>query len=452
MRDVAPVSLAGTVSDLCAGRLDLHQHVDALLDRIDGVDPALLAVLPEPGRRARLHAEAAELLARHPEPHGRPPLFGALVGVKDVLRVDGLPTLGGSSLPAGALAGSQAEVVGSLRAAGAMVLGKTRTAEFAYAAPGPTRNPHDLGHTPGGSSHGSAAGVAAGFFPLALGTQTIGSIVRPAAFCGVAGYVPTFGRVSADGSLQVSRSLDRIGLLAADVEGLELAAQMLVASWHPVRGTREPLLGVAGGPFLDAVEPAALDLFERQLEALAAAGYRVCRASLFEDAEQVAESLRRLMNGEFAREHAALFERYRDRYRAQTAAGIEHGMAVTDEQLAADRRALVERRFELESRRRAAGIDLWITPAALGPAPPGVEASGSPWPNLPWSYLGLPAVAVPAGMLGGLPVGLQLVAGWHADEELLQWAARLAGRVEFPAAPAAPAAPEASRRQSFSWY
>ncbi len=452
MRDVAPVSLAGTVGDLRTGRLDLHKHIDALLDRIEALDPALLAVLPEPGRRARLHAQAAELLDRHPSPDGRPPLFGALVGVKDVLRVDGMPTLGGSSLPAEALSGPEAAVVRTLRGAGALVLGKTRTAEFAYAAPGPTRNPHDHGRTPGGSSHGSAAGVAAGFFPLALGTQTIGSVVRPAAFCGVAGYVPTYGRVAADGTLHLSRSLDRIGLLAADVESLELAASTLVASWHPVRAARQPSLGVAGGPFLDAVEPAARELFERQVEALGAAGYQVCGDRLFEDAEEVAEALRRLMNGELAREHAALFERYRDRYRAQTAAGIAHGMAVTDERLAADRRALVERRYQVESHRRAAGIDLWITPAALGPAPVGIEASGSPWPNLPWSYLGLPVVALPAGTLGGLPVGLQLVAGWHADEELLQWAARLAASVEFPSAPAPTGEAEDRGSPSFSWY
>src|SRR6266568_2466120 len=195
MRDVAPVSLVDTVAALRAGHLDLHEHVDALLDRIEALDAVLLAVLPEPGCRERLHADAADLLERYPDPAGRPPLFGALVGVKDVLRVDGLPTAGGSTLPVERLAGSESAAVRSLRAAGALPLGKTRTAEFAYAAPGPTRNPYDPGHTPGGSSHGSAAGVAAGFFPLALGTQTIGSIIRPAAFCGVAGFVPTYGRI-----------------------------------------------------------------------------------------------------------------------------------------------------------------------------------------------------------------------------------------------------------------
>ncbi len=449
MRYVAPISLVDTVAALRSGQLDPHDHVDALLDRIEALDPVLLALLPEPGRRQRLHADAADLLMRHPHPDDRPPLFGALVGVKDVLRVDGLPTAAGSTLPARRLAGAESAAVRSLRAAGALVLGKTRTAEFAYAAPGPTRNPHDPGHTPGGSSHGSAAGVAAGFFPLALGTQTIGSIIRPAAFCGVAGFVPTYGRIRADGTLHVSRSLDRVGLLASDAAGLELAAASLIASWHPVGGGRRPVLGVADGPFLEAVEPAARELFERQAETLAAAGYQLRRDRVFEDADEVAESLRRLMNGEFAREHAALFERYRDRYRSQTAGGIEHGRTVSDTQLDADRRAALDRRLQVESQRRAAGVDVWITPGALGPAPEGVSASGSPWVNLPWSYVGLPAAVIPAGAIGGLPVGLQLVGGWHADEELLEWAGAIASQVEFPTLPALGHRP---RPQAFTWW
>jgi Asp-tRNA(Asn)/Glu-tRNA(Gln) amidotransferase A subunit family amidase len=449
MRHVAPISLVDTVAALRAGHLDLHDHVDALLDRTEALEPALLALVPEPGRRARLHADAAQLIARHPDPGDRPPLFGALVGVKDVLRVDGLPTGGGSAVPAERLAGSESAAVRSLRAAGALVLGKTRTAEFAYAAPGPTRNPHDPAHTPGGSSHGSAAGVAAGYFPLALGTQTIGSIIRPAAFCGVAGFVATYDRIRADGTLHVSRSLDRVGLLAADAAGIELAAATLIGSWHPVGGWRQPVLGVADGPLLESADPAARELFERQVDALAAAGYQVRRELVFEDAEEVAESLRRLMNGEFAREHTALFERYRDRYRPQTSGGIEHGQSVPDAQLDADRRTALERRLRVESQRRAAGFDVWMTPGALGPAPAGVSASGSPWLNLPWSYVGLPAAAIPAGAIGGLPVGLQLVGGWHADEELLEWAVALERDVDFPTLPATARQP---RPQSFSWW
>lgn len=219
----------------------------------------------------------------------------------------------------------------------------------------------------------------------------------------MAGFVPTYGRVPADGTLHVSRSLDRVGPFAGDAAGILLAAAALISRWHPVGGAPRPVLGVADGPFLEAAEPAARELFERQVDILAAAGYQVRRELVFEDAEEVAQSLRRLMNGEFAREHAALFERYQDRYRPQTAGGIEQG----------------------------------------------ISASGSPWPNLPWSYVRLPAVAIPAGAIGELPVGLQLVGGWHADEELLEWAVALGRDLGFPTLPAPAHQP---RPQSFTWW
>src|SRR5215472_7493676 len=155
---------------------DPASQVAATCDRIESVDADLHAFRPEPGRRARLAAQARELSVRWPAVSGRPPLYGVPVGVKDVMHVDGLPTTAGSALPQGVLAGAEA---------GAVIAGKTVTTEFAMFAPGPTRNPRDLAHTPGGSSSGSAAAVAAGLVPLALGTQTIASVIRPAAFCGV---------------------------------------------------------------------------------------------------------------------------------------------------------------------------------------------------------------------------------------------------------------------------
>jgi Asp-tRNA(Asn)/Glu-tRNA(Gln) amidotransferase A subunit family amidase len=238
--NVAPMSLVGTVSQLRGGGLDPHALVDACCDRAERLDPVLHALVPEPGRRRRLHADAGALLGAFPEPASRPPLFGALVGVKDVLRVGGLPTAGGSDLPPEELDGAESPAVAALRAAGALVMGKTVTAELAYAAPGPTRNPHDPARTPGGSSHGSAAGVAAGLFPLALGTQTIASIMRPAAYCGVAGYVPTFGRIPAGGLLVVSRTLDRVGLFAADVPSLSRPRPRWCAAgaWRAGRAVR----------------------------------------------------------------------------------------------------------------------------------------------------------------------------------------------------------------------
>jgi Asp-tRNA(Asn)/Glu-tRNA(Gln) amidotransferase A subunit family amidase len=366
------------------------------------------------------------------------------------MRVGGLPTTGGSDLPPEELDGPESAVVAALRAAGALVLGKTRTAEFAYVAPGPTRNPRDPARTPGGSSHGSAAGVAAGLCPLALGTQTIASTMRPASYCGVVGYVPTHGRIPAGGLLFVSRALDRVGLFTADVASMALAASTLVRGWRRLRASGRPALGVAEGPFLEYVEPAALELLELQVAALSEAGYQVRRVRVFEDAEALTASLRRLVNGELAREHAKLFERYRDRYRPQTAAGIRAGLLLDDRQLEADRRAALERRRQLEAQRWSAGVDVWVSPAACGPAPEGIASSGAPWLSVPWSYVGLPAVALPAGTVGGLPVALQLAGGWRADEQLLAWATGIAEAVGEAAVQAAPAGEAAG--QPFRWY
>ena len=198
--------LAATAAALRSGSLDLDAHIDAICDQIDAVEPQVQALLPEEGRRARLHRDADALLARHPQPAQRPPLFGALVGVKDIIHVDGYVTRAGAAVPPELFAGEEAAVVGLLRAAGALILGKTVTTEFAYFEPGPTHNPHNLAHTPGGSSSGSAAAVAAGFCELALGTQTIGSVIRPAAFCGIAGYKPTLGRIPTAGLVYFSRT------------------------------------------------------------------------------------------------------------------------------------------------------------------------------------------------------------------------------------------------------
>ena len=195
-------------------------------------------MLLKAGRFDRLRREASDLLRRYPDPMARPPLFGALVGVKDIFHVDGFVTRAGSELPPELFAGPEASCVTALRAAGALILGKTVTTQFAYFAPGPTRHPLSttLGETrtPGGSSSGSAAAVAAGFAPLALGTQTIGSIIRPAAFCGVVGFKPSFGRVATDGVIPLSPSADTVGWLAATLEVAVRSASFGRGGWRAV--------------------------------------------------------------------------------------------------------------------------------------------------------------------------------------------------------------------------
>src|SRR5262249_2580762 len=166
---------------LRSGQLPITNYLELLERRFSEVEPSVLAFLPEPDRFARLRAQAADLLSPCTAPEGRPPLFGIPVGLKDIMRVDGFPTHAGSALPPEALAGPEAASVTQLRQAGALILGKTVTTEFAYFEPGATRNPHNPEHTPGGSSSGSAAAVAAGLWPLPPGTQTAGAVIRPAA-------------------------------------------------------------------------------------------------------------------------------------------------------------------------------------------------------------------------------------------------------------------------------
>jgi Asp-tRNA(Asn)/Glu-tRNA(Gln) amidotransferase A subunit family amidase len=244
--------LDGRVSGLASGPEQEHEALDQLEQRFALREPAVRAFLLENDRFARLHREAEEAFAAHPDPLSRGPLFGVPLGVKDVFHVDGLPTRAGSRLPPEELAGPQAEVVTRLRAEGALIAGKTFTTEFSYYAAGPTRNPHNPQHTPGGSSSGSAAAVAAGLCPAALGTQTIGSIIRPAAFCGVIGFKPSFGRVSAEGLIPLAPSLDHVGFLTFDVAGAATLASILLKDYLVDRAAyfRQPVLGIPEGPYL----------------------------------------------------------------------------------------------------------------------------------------------------------------------------------------------------------
>ncbi|MBD0675947.1 amidase [Streptomyces sp. CBMA156] len=422
---VRPRPLASEAAGLRAGVPELPEYVDRLCALVERVDPLIHAFVPEPGRHGRLRAQARELAARYPEPDGRPPLYGVAVGVKDIVHVDGLPTHGGSALPPGVLAGPQAPVVERLRAAGALVAGKTVTAEFAASAPGPTRNPHHPGHTPGGSSSGSAAAVAAGLVPLAIGTQTVGSVVRPAAYCGVVGFRPTYGRIPIDGVIPNAPSFDTLGVFTADLAGAALVAPLLCDGWRPADDS-EPALGVPDGTYLERAEPAALRAFEEQLARLARAGLTVRRVELFPDFAEVGRQLQTVNRFELARSHADWFARFGGLYRPETAAGIRVGQGVAAEDRAAALRFRERLRERVAAAQTAAGVDLWLAPSATGGAPEGLHGTGDAVMSLPWSFLGRPALSLPAGWTGeGLPLGLQVVGAEGGDERLLAQAALL---------------------------
>ena len=406
----------------------------AVLDEIDQIEAhfkareaEVRAFVPEAGRFDRLRREWRDLLDQYPRPEERPALFGTLVGVKDTFRVDGLPTRAGSHLPPELFAGQEAESVTRLKQAGALILGKTVTTEFAYFAPGPTRNPHNLAHTPGGSSSGSAAGVAAGLCQLALGTQTIGSTVRPAAFCGVVGYKLSYNRVSQSGVILLSPSLDHVGLFAANVEGVRRAASLLCREWRSEIETRRPSLGIPEGPYLNCASEEGLAHFRSNCEQLRAIGYGIKLVPTMPDFETIRHRHDLIIAAEAARIHADWFARYGELYHPTTADLVRRGQSVSSDELADALQACTRLRDELTTLMDANHIDLWITPSAPGPAPAGLDRTGDPVMNLPWTQSGLPALNLPAGTnAAGLPLGVQLVAGWYQDEALLAWAAEIA--------------------------
>lgn len=397
----------------------------ATCDQIEAVDADLHAFVPEQGRRARLTAQARELEARWPTAPGRPSLYGIPVGVKDVIRVDGLPTTAGSALQPQVLGGAEADAVRRLKAAGALIAGKTATAEFAMFSPGPTGNPRAPGHTPGGSSSGSAAAVAAGLVPLALGTQTIASVIRPAAYCGVPGFRPTRGRIPTDGVIPFAPSLDVVGCFAADVAWLTRAAAVLCDGWRPAANLGRPALGIPAGPYLERASRAALSAFAGHVEALAAAGYVVREVPVLDDMAEVEQLLAVISRYEAAQVHAGWFARYGGLYQQGTAELIRSGQAITARDYARAKAGAEVLAPRLAAAAAEAGIDAWLTPAATGPAPAGLSSTGDPVMSVPWSLAGLPAVALRAGLVAGLPVGIQVIAAAGADESLVYWAAGL---------------------------
>lgn len=434
--DSLPIpSLPALVEALRSNQLPLLDYLAQLEDHFEQREPAVLAFLPEDGRFTRLRREAATLLEQYPDSKTRPPLFGVPVGVKDIFHVEGFLTRAGSRLPVELLQGTEAESVRQLRQAGALIMGKTVSTEFAYFAPGPTRNPHHPAHTPGGSSSGSAAAVSARLCPLALGTQTIGSIIRPAAFCGVVGFKPSYERISRRGVIPLSESLDHVGLFTADVDGAALVAGLLCQGWKAgMKGFGDknggersrPTLGVPEGPYLERATTEGLAHFRATWERLVNAGYVVKIVPALADFQDIITRHQTIVAAEAARFHADWFARYEELYHPKTAELIQRGQSITDGGLARARAGRAKLRQELQALMNEAGLDLWLAPAAPGPAPHGLDSTGDPVMNLPWTHAGLPALNLPAGQdQAGLPMGLQVIGRWHADEELLAWAAGL---------------------------
>lgn len=427
---IAPAHLASIAGALRLNQLDLLEYVQQACDRLEAVDGQIQAFLPEPERRARLTREAQALLSQYPTPEGRPLLFGIPVGVKDMFRVEGFPTRAGSQLPAELFDGAEAASVTRLKRAGALILGKTVTTEFAFFEPGATRNPRNLEHTPGGSSSGSAAAVAAGLSPLTLGTQTIASTIRPAAFCGIVGFKPSYNRIDKTGVIDLAPSFDHVGLFTQDVEGLMLAAAILLHDWQTVQSQDSPVLGVPVGPYLQQTSPEGLEAFAKQVSRLEDAGYTVKRIPALDNIAEINEDHKTLMAAEMAQVHQDWFAQYESLYRPRTAEMIRKGQGVSAETMIVIRQKQLTLRVKLEALMRQETIDLWICPSVKGAAPQGLNMTGDPVMSFPWTFTGLPTISLPTkDEIGGLPLGLQCIAPFGQDEPLLLWAQSIAGLI-----------------------
>jgi Asp-tRNA(Asn)/Glu-tRNA(Gln) amidotransferase A subunit family amidase len=414
-------SLFETASKLRSGDIDLISFINSLCDRIDKVEPEILSLLPEENRRNRLLKEAEILIAKYPVKSNHPPFFGIPIGVKDIFRTDGFETHCGSSLPAKLFEGVEATCVTKLKEQGALILGKTVTTEFAYFEPGPTKNPCNTAHTPGGSSSGSAAAVAAGITPFAFGTQTIGSVLRPAAYCGVIGFKPSYGRIVTDGIIPFSQSADHIGFFTQDIDGCILAASLLCSNWNvPSDDLHHIIIGVPEGKYLEQASSDIIAAFEEQLRALENKGCIVKRIKLFDDIEEINRLHRLMVAAEMAEVHKVWNANYKPLYRPHTKQIIEEGKKVHPEELAKARDGRFILREKIEALAKDAGIDCWLSPSTLTYAPKGLESTGSPLMNLPWTYAGLPSISIPAGKNNeSLPFGIQFTGFYNQDEALL---------------------------------
>lgn len=442
--DIAAASRA-----LHARELGAEDLVRACLERIEALDGRVRAWVRVAGGRALAEARALDDELR--DGRARGPLHGVPIAVKDIFYTEGLETEAGSELLEGFVPDRDAAAVARLRRAGAIVLGKTTTSELAMMAPTETANPWDLECTPGGSSAGSAAAVAARMCPGALGSQTGGSTGRPAAYCGVVGLKPSYGRISVDGVIPVSFSLDHVGLLTRSVLDAALLLQAVagpdpadpLCSERPVpdyagglerRAARPPVLGLVRAYFLERADPEMRRTTEVAADVLRTAGAEVRPVELPASFEGVHGHFTTLLTAEAAAVHADRFGEGLDRYRPETRALIERGRALDAARYARARRHQIGfRRDALEMFRTA---DVLLTPGTPSTAPRDRTTTGPPSFQVPWSYAGLPSVALPAVVTGaGLPAGIQLVGRPFGEADLLGAARWCEDRLGFDAAP-----------------
>lgn len=415
---------------LASGALTAEALVEACLARIAEHEPQIGAWAWMDGDHAI--AQARKLDAYRQSGRTLGPLHGLPVGLKDIIDTKGIPTANGTVIDEGRVPANDAWIVARLRAVGAIIMGKTVTTECAYMHPGKTRNPHNPAHTPGGSSSGSAAAVAAGMVPLAIGTQTGGSVIRPASFCGVVGLKPSFGMIPRTGILAQSPFLDTVGVFAASVADAALLAEVLAGN-DPADTATEPapmprLLATCQSappvkPMFAFLRPPEYASADAELQAAMDEVVEVlgeqCFEAPFPGFDDMGDVRRRINFAEMSKCYYALERRGRAQMSDMLRAAMDEGKAVParDYIAALDWRALLNTALDKVFER----CDAVICPAAMGPAPEGLDNTGSAIFNGIWTLAGVPCVTIPIFTAeNGLPMGLQLIGPRGEDARLLR--------------------------------
>jgi aspartyl-tRNA(Asn)/glutamyl-tRNA(Gln) amidotransferase subunit A len=429
--DPASLTAVEAAARIARGVLSAEALLEAHLQRIAALDGDLRAWVHVDGDGARAAAREREAEARAGRLRG--PLHGVPVGIKDIFHVSGMTTTCGAAPAFHIRATQDATSVARLRAAGAIVLGKAHTTEFAYFEPAPTRNPWNPAHTPGGSSSGSAAAVAARMAPLALGTQTVGSVLRPAAYCGVVGFKGTLGLIPTDGVVPLAWSFDHVGVFARAVADVALAASVLAARPLPAPPRRPPRLALAP-ELLDRATPEVAAAVRAAATRFAGAGASVDEVTLPASFAGVHAAGRSVLEVEASAYHEELYRAHAAAYRPRTRDLIAGGLQRPAVAYVRAQRARLAFRDDVMP--LLAAHDALLSPTAPGPAPEGLAATGDPWFCAPWSFAGVPACSLPTRLSGaGLPHAVQLVAAADRDADLLAVAAWCERVLDFRLSP-----------------
>jgi aspartyl-tRNA(Asn)/glutamyl-tRNA(Gln) amidotransferase subunit A len=435
-------SIKEAASAIATGELTVLQLNESCLERIDALEDKIQAWALVDREGALEAARRLDQELRQGKRRG--PLHGIPLGIKDIFYTAGLPTEAGSKVLAGFVPSYDATSVANLKQAGAIILGKTRTTEFAFVDPAPTRNPWNTNHTPGGSSSGSGAGVAVGMCLAALGSQTLGSVLRPASYNGIVGFKPNYGRISTYGVVPLSWTIDHVGILARTVEDVALVFQAIaghdIMDSHSLdevvpdclsglEGSEAPSLGIVRQYFFDNADKEMRSHTESVVECLRQSGAEVKDIELPSSFSDIEANGRAIIAVEAAAYHQDMFKKHKNRYGTSIGEFIQDGLSTSATECVRKLQTRLQQYADVKQILHK--VDVLLTPGATGAAPHGLDSTGNPVMQGPWTILGVPSISLPTGLSkDGLPLGIQLVGRPKAEDRLLtvaRWCERVLG-------------------------